>query len=103
MFMYSKLAIDNDIRKIEKGLIKYEAKKNEALRLLAEIDMLDKMEDVQDAELWRRQSMKEKLVTVERQRKDLQEMITNYVEKYGDQDLHRYTELLQELESDKAK
>ncbi|MDN3428139.1 hypothetical protein QL992_03815 [Microbacterium sp. APC 3898] len=103
MSMYSKLAFDNDTRKIEKALKKYETKKNEALRLLAEIDMLEKMEDVQDAELWRRQSMKEKLVTVERQRKDLQEMITNYVEKYGDQDLHRYTELLQELESDKAK
>lgn len=103
MSMYSKLAFDNDTRKIEKALKKYEAKKNEALRLLAEIDMLEKMEDVQDAELWRRQSMKEKLITVERQRKDLKEMITNYVEKYGDQDLHRYTELLQELENDKAK
>ncbi|TWT04256.1 hypothetical protein FQV26_15060 [Planococcus sp. CPCC 101016] len=103
MSMYSKLAFDNDTRKVEKALKKYEDKKTEALVLLAEIDMLEKMEDVQDAELWRRQAMKEKLVTVERQRRDLTEMITNYVEKYGEQDLHRYAELLQELENDKAK
>ncbi len=103
MSMYSKLAFDNDTRKIGKALKKYEDKKNEALVLLAEIDMLEKMEDVQDAELWRRQAMKEKLVTVERQRRELTEMITNYVEKYGEQDLHRYAELLQELENDKAR
>ncbi|WP_298832807.1 hypothetical protein [uncultured Planococcus sp.] len=103
MSMYSKLTFDNDTRKVEKALKKYEDKKTEALVLLAEIGMLEKMEDVEDAELWRRQAMKEKLVTVERQRRDLKEMIANYVEKHGDQDLHRYTELLQELENDKAK
>ncbi|ANU14994.1 hypothetical protein [Planococcus halocryophilus] len=103
MSMYSKLTFDNDTRRVEKALKKYEAKKTEALVLLAEIDMLEKMEDVQDAELWKRQSMKEKLVAVERQRRDLKELITDYIEKHGDQDLHPYTELLQELENDKAR
>ncbi|ANU24425.1 hypothetical protein [Planococcus donghaensis] len=103
MSMYSKLTFDNDTRKVEKALKKYEAKKTEALVLLAEIDMLEKMEDVEDAELWKRQSMKEKLVAVERQRRELKALITDYIEKHGDQDLHSYTELLQELENDKAK
>lgn len=103
MSMYSKLTFDNDTRKVEKALKKYEAKKTEALVLLAEIDMLEKMKDVEDAELWKRQSMKEKLVAVERQRKELKALITDYIEKHGDQDLHSYTELLQELENDKAK
>lgn len=100
--MYSKMAFDNDTRKVEKALKKYEDKKTEALVLLAEIDMLEKMEDVKDAELWRRQSMKEKLVAIERQRKDLKSLIVNYIEKYGDQDLQRYSELVEELEKDKA-
>lgn len=100
--MYSKMAFDNDTRKVEKALKKYEDKKTEALVLLAEIDMLEKMEDVKDAELWRRQSMKEKLVAIERQRKDLKNLIVNYIEKYGDQDLQRYSELVEELEKDKA-
>lgn len=100
--MYSKMAFDNDTRKVEKALKKYEDKKTEALVLLAEIDMLEKMEDVKDAELWRRQSMKEKLVAVERQRKDLKNLIVNYIEKYGDHDLQRYSELVEELEKDKA-
>ncbi|ALS79852.1 hypothetical protein ACQKDD_03075 [Planococcus kocurii] len=103
MSMYSRLTFDNDTRKVEKALKKYEDKKTEALVLLAEIDMLEKMEDVQDAELWKRQSMKEKLVAVERQRRDLVELVTDYVEKHGNQDLYVYTELLQELERDKAK
>ncbi|AQU78160.1 MULTISPECIES: hypothetical protein [Planococcus] len=102
MSMYSRLTFDNDTRKVEKALKKYEDKKTEALVLLAEIDMLEKMEDVQDAELWKRQSMKEKLVAVERQRRDLVELVTDYVEKHGNQDLYVYTELLQELERDKA-
>lgn len=100
--MYSKMAFDNDTRKVEKALKKYEDKKTEALVLLAEIDMLEKMEDVKDAELWRRQSMKEKLVAIERQRKDLKNLIVNYIEKYGDHDLQRYAELAEELEKDKA-
>ncbi|ETP67790.1 hypothetical protein G159_15485 [Planococcus glaciei CHR43] len=95
------MAFDNDTKKIEKSLKKYEEKKNAALVLLAEIDMLEKMEDVKDAELWRRQSMKEKLVSVERQRKELKDMITSYIQKHGDQDLQRYTDLLDELEKDK--
>lgn len=100
--MYSKLAFDNDTRKVEKALKKYEDKKTEALVLLAEIDMLEKMEDVKDAELWRRQSMKEKLVAIERQRKELKDLIVHYIEKYGDHDLQRYAELVEELEKDKA-
>lgn len=103
MSMYSRLTFDNDTRKVEKSLKKYEDKKMEALVLLAEIDMLEKMEDVQDAELWKRQSMKEKLVAVERQRRDLVELVADYVEKHGNQDLYVYTELLQELAGDKAK
>lgn len=99
--IYSNMAFDNDTKKIEKSLKKYEEKKNAALVLLAEIDMLEKMEDVKDAELWRRQSMKEKLVSVERQRKELKDMITSYIQKHGDQDLQRYTDLLDELEKDK--
>ncbi|MBZ5200912.1 hypothetical protein HU147_06745 [Planomicrobium chinense] len=101
MSIYSNMAFDNDTKKIEKSLKKYEEKKNAALVLLAEIDMLEKMEDVKDAELWRRQSMKEKLVSVERQRKELKDMITSYIQKHGDQDLQRYTDLLDELEKDK--
>lgn len=100
--MYSKLAFDNDTRKVEKALKKYEDKKTEALVLLAEIDLLEKMEDVKDAEMWKRKSMKEKLVAVERLRKDLKNQITDYIEKHGDQDLQRYNELLEELEKDKA-
>lgn len=100
--MYSKMAFDNDTRKVEKALKKYEDKKTEALVLLAEIDMLEKMEDVKEAELWRRQSMKEKLVAVERLRKDLKTQVVDYIEKYGDHDLQRYTELVEELEKDKA-
>lgn len=100
--MYSKMTFDNDTRKVEKALKKYEDKKTEALVLLAEIDMLEKMEDVKDAELWRRQSMKEKLVAVERLRKELKTQIVNYIEKYGDHDLQRYSELVEELEKDKA-
>lgn len=99
--IYSNMAFDNDTKKIEKSLKKYEEKKNAALVLLAEIDMLEKMEDVKDAELWRRKSMKEKLVSVERQRKELKDMITSYIQKHGDQDLQRYTDLLDELEKDK--
>ena len=101
MSIYSNMAFDNDTKKIEKSLKKYEEKKNAALVLLAEIDMLEKMEDVKDAEMWRRQSMKEKLVGVERQRKELKELITSYIQKHGDQDLQRYTDLLDELEKDK--
>ena len=101
MSIYSNMAFDNDTKKIEKSLKKYEEKKNAALVLLAEIDMLEKMEDVKDAELWRRQSMKEKLVSVERQRKELKDMITSYIQKHEDQDLQRYTDLLDELEKDK--
>ena len=101
MSIYSNMAFDNDTKKIEKSLKKYEEKKNAALVLLAEIDMLEKMEDVKDAELWRRQSMKEKLVSVERQRKELKDMITSYIQKHGDQDLQCYTDLLDELEKDK--
>lgn len=101
MSIYSNMAFDNDTKKIEKSLKKYEEKKNAALVLLAEIDMLEKMEDVKDAELWRRKSMKEKLVSVERQRKELKDMITSYIQKHGDQDLQRYTDLLDELEKDK--
>lgn len=100
--MYSKLTFDNDTRKVEKALKKYEDKKTEALVLLAEIDLLEKMEDVKDAEMWKRKSMKEKLVAVERLRKDLKNQITDYIEKHGDQDLQRYNELLEELEKDKA-
>lgn len=100
--MYSKLTFDNDTRKVEKSLKKYEEKKTEALVLLAEIDMLEKMEDVKDAEMWKRQSMKEKLVAVERLRKDLKNQITDYIERHGDHDLQRYSELLEELEKDKA-
>ena len=102
MSMYSKMSFDNDTRKVEKALKKYEDKKTEALVLLAEIDLLEKMEDVKDAELWKRQSMKEKLVAVERLRKDLKNQVVDYIEKHGDQDLQRYTELLEELEKDKA-
>lgn len=102
MSMYSKLAFDNDTRKVKKALKKYEDKKTEALVLLAEIDLLEKMEDVKDAEMWKRQSMKEKLVAVERMRKHLKNQIADYIEKYGDQDLLRYAELLEELEKDKA-
>lgn len=101
MSIYSNMAFDSDTKKIEKSLKKYEEKKNAALVLLAEIDMLEKMEDVKDAELWRRQSMKEKLVSLERQRKELKDMITSYIQKHGDQDLQRYTEILDELEKDK--
>ncbi len=61
------------------------------------------MDDVQDAALWKRQSMKEKLVAVERQRKNLQELVTDYLKKHGNQASSSYTELLQELENDKAK
>ena len=103
MSIYSKMTFESDTRKVEKALKKYEEKKTEALVLLAEIDMLEKMEDVKDAELWRRQSMKEKLITVERQRKELQDLIINYVEKHGDKDLQHYSELLAELEKDKPK
>lgn len=101
MSIYSNMAFDSDTKKIEKALKKYEEKKNAALVLLAEIDMLEKMEDVKEAELWRRQSMKEKLVSVERQRKELKELITSYVQKHGDQNLQRYTDILDELEKDK--
>lgn len=103
MSMYSKMTFDTDTRKVEKALKRYEEKKNEAFVLLAEIDMLEKMEDVEDAELWKRQSMKEKLVTVERLRKDLLEQVTDYLKKHGDQAPLSYIELLQELENDKAK
>lgn len=101
MSMYSKMSFDSDTKKIEKSLKKYEEKKNAALLLLAEIDMLEKMEDVKDAELWKRQSMKEKLIAVERQRKELKELITSYIDKHGDHDLQHYAELLVELEKDK--
>ncbi|ANU26536.1 hypothetical protein [Planococcus versutus] len=103
MSLYSKMTFDTDTRKVEKALKKYEEKKNEALVLLAEIDMLEKIEDVEDAELRKRQSMKEKLVTVERLRKDLLEQVTDYLKKHGDQASLSYIELVQELENDKAK
>jgi transposase len=98
------MAFENDTKKVEKALKKYEEKKNAALVLLAEIDMLEKMEDVKEAELWRRQSMKEKLVSLERQRKELKELITSYVQKHGEQgdpELQRYSDILDELEKDK--
>lgn len=101
--MYSRMTFENDTKKVEKALKKYEEKKNEALVLLAEIDMFEKMEDVKDAEMWRRQSLKEKLVTIERQRKELKNLIVSYIDKHGDQDLQRYAELLAELEKDKPK
>lgn len=103
MSVYSKMSFDSDTRKVEKALKKYEEKKTEALVLLAEIDMLEKMEDVKDAELWRRKSMKEKLITVERQRRELESLIIHYVEKHGDKDLQHYSELLADLANDKPK
>ncbi|MDN7246681.1 hypothetical protein QWY16_02025 [Planococcus shenhongbingii] len=99
--MYSKMAFDNETKKIEKALKKYDEKKNSALVLLAEIDMFEKMDDVKELELWRRQTLKEKLVAVERHRKELKELIASYIEKHGDQDLQRYSDLLEELEKDK--
>lgn len=47
--------------------------------------------------------MKEKLIAAERQRRDVEEMLINYIGKYDDRDLHRYTELLEELKKDKPK
>lgn len=103
MSMYSNMTYENDTRKIDKALKKYEEKKNAALVLLAEIDMLNKMEDVEDTILWKQKSMKEKLIAAERQRRDVEEMLINYIGKYDDHDLHRYTELLEELKKDKPK
>lgn len=59
MSMYSNMTYENDTRKIDKALKKYDEKKNAALVLLAEIDMLNKMEDVEDTILWKQKSMKE--------------------------------------------
>jgi hypothetical protein len=102
MSFYSKMTFENDTRKIERAKRKYEQKKVAALTLLAEIDMLEKMEDVEDAEMWKRQSMKEKLVEVERHRKNLHALVQDYTEKYSGQEVSQYEDLLEDLEKDKA-
>ena len=103
MSFYSKMALENDTRKLERAKRKYEEKKTAALTLLAEIDMLEKMEDVEDAEMWKRKSMKEKLVEVERHRRNLLVLVQDYKEKYSDQEVSQYEDLLEDLEKDKAK
>ncbi len=101
MSIYSNLTYENDTRKIDKALKKYEEKKNVALVLLAEIDMLNKMEDVEDTILWKQHSMKEKLIATERQRKEVEKMLVHYIDKYSDRDLRRQTDMLEQLKKDK--
>uniref|UniRef100_UPI0035643A4E hypothetical protein n=1 Tax=Planomicrobium okeanokoites TaxID=244 RepID=UPI0035643A4E len=67
---------------------------------LEEMDRADEEEDSVEID---GKSMKEKLIAAERQRRDVEEMLINYIGKYDDRDLHRYTELLEELKKDKPK